>query len=95
MTLQQLLLNYLPIVAVVLITVSYIPQVRLTYGTKNVEGQSLSFWVLLNTSLFINTMRELMLFSVHGTYGGLLTQGINLFFGVTVMLGVIMYRKKD
>lgn len=95
MELSSIVLNYLPIIAVVLITFSYLPQIKLTYGTKNVEGQSLTFWVLLNTSLLINTIREMMLFTQHGTYGGLLTQGINLFFGLTVMAGVILYRKKD
>lgn len=87
--------NYLPIIATVLIVASYMGQLKKTYGTKNVEGQSLFFWIVLNLALLINVAREIYLFSQYGTYGGLLTQGFNLALGLAIFVGVLIYRKKE
>lgn len=93
--LENVFLNYLPIIATILIVTSYMGQLKKTYGTKNVEGQSLFFWTVLNLALLINVVREVYLFSQHGTYGGLLTQGFNLALGSAIFVGVLLYRKKE
>ena len=92
--LENIILNYLPIVATILIVLSYIGQLKTTYGTKNVEGQSLFFWTVLNSALFINILREGYLFIQQGTYGGLLTQGFNFALGMAILIGVLLFRKK-
>lgn len=90
---ENIVLNYLPIVAVGLIVLSYIGQLKTTYGTKNVEGQSIFFWVVLNGALAINVIREIYLFNQQGTFGGLLTQGSNLILGLAILFGVLKYKR--
>jgi uncharacterized protein with PQ loop repeat len=92
--LSNILLDYLPIVATVLIIFSYMGQLKVTYGTKNVEGQSLSFWVILTSALAINVVREAYLMYTQGTFGGLLTQGFNFVLAGAILFGVMRYRKK-
>lgn len=92
---SNIILNYLPILGTILIVLSYLGQLKTTYGTKNVEGQSLFFWIVLDSALFINTIREIYLYKTQGTFGGVLTQGFNLVLGASILVGVIMYRKKD
>ena len=43
--------NIIGISATIAIVLSYIPQLKQTYTTKNVEGQNQTFWVLLTYSL--------------------------------------------
>ena len=93
--LENIILNYLPIVATALIVLSYVGQLKTTYGTKNVEGQSLFFWIVLDSALVINVIREAYLFIQQGTYGGLLTQGFNLVLGSAILVGILLYRNKN
>lgn len=92
--LENIILNYLPIAATVLIVLSYLPQLKVTYGTKNAEGQSVSFWVILSSALVINVVREAYLMYNQGTYGGLLTQGFNFVLALAILFGVLKYKEK-
>lgn len=91
---NQLLLNFLPVLATFLIGISYLPQLKVTYTTKNVEGQSIMFWIILISALFINVLREFYLFYSSGTYGGLLTQGLNFALALAMLIGILLYKKK-
>lgn len=46
-----MILNLWGTLASIAIVVSYIPQLKQTYTTKNVEGQNLNFWALLTFSV--------------------------------------------
>ena len=93
---KQLLLTYLPVISGVLITISYWPQLIKTLKTKNVDGQSLGFWSILSAALVGTTLQQLGLIIYNGVtnYAGLITQAINLFFAVWMMINVIRYRNR-
>lgn len=94
---QQLLLTISPLVSMILITVSYLPQIKLTIKTKNVKGQSLGFWAILTGALIGTTFQQVGLISYSGVtnYLGLITQAINLLFAVWMLVMVIMYKNDD
>ena len=72
---------------------SYVPQLWLTYSTKNVEGQSTQFWVLLTLSLLlINIIQiDLLKGSEEKKYGALVFQALNLILAGAMLVGVIIF----
>lgn len=76
-----------------LMAYSYVPQLWLTYSTKNVEGQSLQFWVLLTLSLLlINIIQiDLLKGSEEKKYGALVFQALNLILAVAMLVGVVIF----
>ena len=90
---EKLLLTYLPIVGTLAMLVSYFPQVMLTYTTKNVEGQSLSFWVLLVIGLFSMLMQQVGLIKYKGVkeYTGLVFQSLNTLLALIMLIGVLIF----
>lgn len=63
---KKILLTWAPLASAVCITLSYLPQLRLTFITHNVSGQSLSFWTLLVISLFVLFLRQYGLIHYEG-----------------------------
>lgn len=92
-----LLLTIAPLISAVAITVSYIPQLRLTFKTKNVTGQSVTFWVLLNIALLGLFLQQLglILYAGNTNLMGLMTQGLNLLCASVMLVMVANYRKDD
>ena len=90
---EKLLLTYLPMLSLVLITVSYAPQLILTYTTQNVEGQSVEFWVLLSLALLITIGQQVGMIKYRGanSYVGLISQSLNFVLAVAMLVGVVIF----
>lgn len=87
------IMNTISALATGLMAYSYVPQLWLTYSTKNVEGQSTQFWVLLTLSLLlINIIQiDLLKGSEEKKYGALVFQALNLILAVAMLVGVIIF----
>ena len=78
------------ILSVVVLSISYVPQIVSLYKTKNAEGISPSFWYILDLSL-------LMLFILaidSGQTSLIIAQGLNLFLALIATGQVVYYKKK-
>ena len=87
-------LEVAPILGAVLITISYLPQLKHTITTKNVSGQSVGFWILLSGSLLFLTIQQWGVWTTIGSWSGLFTQSVNLFFALTMLIMVIKHKKE-
>jgi len=91
---EKLLLELLPIIATVFLSICYIPQIVKNYKTKDVSSISLWFWVLLNIALTLMFTNAFMIYNKFGTYGYLITETFNLGLAMIVLIQVLIYRKK-
>lgn len=93
---KTLLLTVAPMIAMVAITLSYLPQLKMTYKTKDVSGQAVGFWMLLTVALVGTTAQQLgtVLFEGVRNYSGLITQSVNLLFSSIMLFMVTKYRNK-
>lgn len=91
---MEFLLNYLPTIATVFLVAAYIPQVVKTYRTKNVEGISLQFWLLINIALTCLLINATVIFIKFGTWGYMVTEIFNEGLALVMLIMVIKYRKK-
>lgn len=92
--LLDFLLNYLATIAGVILGICYIPQIVHTVKTKNVEGLSLSFWLILNVAIFLLFVNAVTIFIQFGTWGYMLTEFFNLALAFVMLVLVLKYRKK-
>lgn len=90
---EALLLELLPLIATVFLTICYIPQIVRNYKTKDVSSLSLMFWILLSVALGLLWTNAFMIFTAFGTFGYLITETINLGLALVVLIQVIIYRK--
>jgi len=90
---EKALLTFLPALSLVILTFSYSPQLYLTYSTKNVEGQSVTFWILLSLALLITVGQQIGMIKYRGakSYVGLISQSLNLILAVAMLVGVIIF----
>ncbi|EOO11356.1 PQ-loop repeat-containing protein [Bacillus cereus] len=91
---EKLLLELVPIIATVFLSICYIPQIVKNYKTKDVSSISLWFWVLLNIALTLMFTNAFMIYNKFGTYGYLITETFNLGLAMIVLVQVFIYRKK-
>lgn len=86
-----------PILSSCLITITYLPQIWRSTRTKNVDGISLNFWILLNLFLVSMVCNALGLFFINGVsaLGYLITELINFGFGLWQLILVIVYGKEN
>ena len=91
---EQFLLNILPTIATVFLVVAYVPQVVQTFKTKNVEGISLSFWVLINLALTFMLINATKIFFMTGAWGYMVTEIFNEGLALVMLIMVIKYRNK-
>jgi hypothetical protein len=59
--------KYLGVVAKIAMITSYIPQLVLTYSTRNVSGQSFTFWTLLLVGLVITAYKAVRAYLANKT----------------------------
>lgn len=90
---DNLLLDYLPILATVLLTFCYVPQIVRTFQTKDVSGMSLAFWIMLNLSLACLLINATVIFIKFGTWGYMVTEILNLGLAFVMLTLVLKYRK--
>lgn len=91
---NQFLLNLLPTIAGVLLGVTYIPQIVKTVKTKDVEGMSLAFWIILVIALLMLAVNALAVFVQTGVWGYLVTETFNSGLAIVMLILVIKYRKR-
>lgn len=87
------LLNFLPTVAGILLGICYIPQIMTTVKTKNVEGISLPFWIILNFALSFLVVNAVVVFLTSGVWGYMLTETFNEGLALVMLILVVKYRK--
>ncbi|AYP68302.1 PQ loop repeat protein [Bacillus phage vB_BcoS-136] len=90
-----ILLNVIPIIATVFLIICYFPQIIKTYKTKDVTGISLSFFVMLNIALTLLLVNSILLFTVNGNFGYVVTYIFNEGLAFIMLVFVLKYRKKD
>jgi uncharacterized protein with PQ loop repeat len=91
---DKLLLDVLPLIATVFLTICYLPQIIRNYRTKDVSSMSLTFWILLNIALTCLLTNAFVIFLQFGTYGYLVTEILNEGLAFIVLIQVLKYRKK-
>ena len=83
-----------PVISGIILTISYLPQIYQTYTTQDVTGHSLTFWILLNISLtgFVIQQWGMIKYRGNKQYNGFIVQLLNLFFGLVMLIGVLIFR---
>lgn len=84
-----------PLLASILISIAYLPQIWKTWRTKNVEGVSLWFWIIINAFLFCMWSNSLSSLIYDHRLGYFITETINWLFALIQLILVIVYRKKN
>lgn len=92
---EAFLLNGIASVATVFLTVAYIPQIIQTFRTKNVDGISLQFWILLNIALTLLLINAAVVFATTGVWGYLVTEILNESLAFVMLVMVMKYRRKE
>lgn len=90
----NLLLNWLPTLATVFLTICYIPQIIQTFKTKDVSGLNVKFWIFLNIALSLLFANATVVFIQFHTWGYMLTEFLNEGLALVMLIMVIKYRKK-
>lgn len=90
---SNFVVNYVPLIAGILLGICYIPQLLKTYRTKNVEGFSVMFWSLLVIALGCFVINALSLLALgSGSYGYLIAELFNLTLASLMLVMVVKYR---
>lgn len=92
--LLNFILNYLPLIAGVMLGVSYIYQIGHLFKTKLTEGISVSFWVMISLALFLLLVNSIAIFIQFGTWGYMVTEIFNFSLAVIVLVMVLYYRRQ-
>lgn len=90
----DILLTWLPNIATVLLIACYIPQIVSNAKTKQVEGISIWFFIVLIAALGTFFVYNILLFFKVGVLLGCITEGVNVLLAVVVLIQVLVYRKK-
>ena len=90
---QKSLLTYAPAIGLIFMLASYFPQLWMTYTTQNVQGQSLSFWILLSVGLIAMTGQQVGMIRYGGVkaYMGLVFQALNTVLALAMLVGVLIF----
>lgn len=85
-----------PTVALILITMCYVPKISKSLKTKDVSGQSVAFWYMLDVVLLCNMFQQIDMIMYEGThnYLGLIANGLNLLFAIFQTGLIIKYQVK-
>lgn len=94
MNMIHTLMNIIPLIATVFLIVCYFPQLWKTWKTKDVTGISLSFFVMLNIALTLLLINSVLLYTVNGNFGYVVTYIFNEGLAFVMLLFIIKYRKK-
>lgn len=88
---MSLMGNILGILGGVFITISYLPQIKQLFKTKQTEGMSVSFWVILLLGLICTTTNMIL---NNNPMSVLLPQFLNITLATVVLIQIIVYRRK-
>lgn len=85
-----------PVLATILISLTYLPQIIKTYRTKSVKDMSVAFWVLLIGFLIcMMSNATYLLITTPNGLGYFLTELANFALAVVVLGQIIYYTKKN
>jgi len=90
----DIIVNIASVSAGFILGFSYIPQVWKFYRTKNVEGVSLSFWLILDLSLTMLFILAIDNYLATGALGLISAQGLNLGLALVVTGQVLYYGRE-
>lgn len=90
----DILLNIIPMIATIFLVICYLPQIFLTFKSKNVDDISLSFFVMLNIALSLLLINSILLFTQNGNFGYVVTYIFNEGFAAVMLVLILKYRKK-
>lgn len=82
------------ILSVVVLSIAYVPQIVSLYKTKTADGISLSFWLILDTSLLVLFLTALIGWLLGGSLYIALLQAMNIILALIVTGQVLYYRKR-
>lgn len=91
---ESFLLNVLPQFGTAALIIFYVMQIRGTLKSKNVEGIDIKGWMFLNIALLFMTINAFTIFIIHGTYGYLITELVNVALASFQLILILKYRKK-
>ena len=82
-------MKWLGVVSMICFTASYVPQLARTYRTRNVEGLSAAYWVIViigyaSGLLYVAPLRDPLL---------LLTYGLGAACAVAMLIGCLAFRR--
>lgn len=90
----ETLMNIVPLVATVFMTLCYLPQIIQTLKTKDVTGISTMFFLLLNIALTLLLINSYLLYLVNGNFGYVVSYMINESLAAIMLILIFKYRKK-
>lgn len=82
------------VLATVVLTISYLPQILALHKNKNAEGISSKFWLILDLSLLMLFILAIDSFLQTGAYSLVIAQSLNLLLALTVTTQVIQLKRK-
>lgn len=88
-----LIASTLQLIGGIVLVISYLPMVKLLHNTKSAKNQSISFWIILNIGMIMFEINALYLAITLGQYPYLISQSLNLLFGLIVLVQLLKYRK--
>lgn len=92
---SNFVVNWIPMIAGFLLMICYTPQLLKTFRTKNVEGFSVMFWVVLSAALACFVLNALSLLALgSGSIGYLISELLNLSMALTMLVMILVYRKR-
>lgn len=87
----QLISSILATLGSIFLVISYVPQIRQLFKTKQTEGMSVSFWVVLILGLVFTTTNMIL---NSNPMSVLLPQFLNITLATVVLIQIIVYRRK-
>lgn len=84
----------MPSIATVFLVVAYVPQVIQTFKTKNVDGISMSFWLLINIALSLMLVNAIKTFIDTGAWGYMVAEIFNEGLAFVMLIMVLKFRSK-
>lgn len=87
----QLISSILASLGSIFLVFSYLPQIKQLFKTKQTEGMSVSFWVVLILGLVFTTTNMIL---NSNPMSVLLPQFLNITLATVVLIQIIVYRRK-
>ena len=84
----------LSIIGGIFLAFAYVPQIISLYKTKSADGISLSFWLILDTSLLVLFLTALIGWLLGGSLYIAVLQAMNIILALIVTGQVLYYRKR-
>lgn len=92
---SKFLIDILPIIATIPITLSYFPQLLTMHRGKTAKGVSTKYWAFLSVGLIGLWINAFAVFKEFGTYGYLVKESFDVVMCVTTLIVVLFYKSKE